>query len=59
MVCKPKTLGGLQILNLGTQNEALLMKNKFFNKHNISCVNLIWDNYYYGMIPTEKKVDSF
>jgi hypothetical protein len=34
MVCLPKDEGGLGVINLKTQNEALLLKNlqKFFNK---------------------------
>jgi hypothetical protein len=37
-----------KILNLTIQNEALSVKNldKFFNKHNIPWVDLVWDNYY-------------
>jgi hypothetical protein len=36
MVCKPKE-GGLGVIDIKKQNEALLMKNldKFFNKHDI------------------------
>jgi hypothetical protein len=34
--------------------------HKFFNRHNIPWVNLIWNNYYKcGTIPTKKKVGSF
>jgi hypothetical protein len=37
MVCLPKEEGGLGVLNLSIQNEALLLKNlhKFFNKMDI------------------------
>jgi hypothetical protein len=42
-VCKPKTQGGLGVINLELQNKALLMKclHKFFNGVNISWVNII------------------
>jgi hypothetical protein len=48
LATRPKKEGGLGILNLQTQNDALLMKNlhKFFNKQDLPMVNLIWDNYY-------------
>jgi hypothetical protein len=47
-VCRPKDQGGLGVLDLKTQNEALLLKNlhKFFNRLDISWVNLIWNTYY-------------
>jgi hypothetical protein len=37
MVCLPKSEGGLGVLNLGTHNDALILKNlhKFFNKEDI------------------------
>jgi hypothetical protein len=48
MVTKPKLKGGLGVINLRVQNEALLMKNlhKFFNKENLPWVKLVWANYY-------------
>jgi hypothetical protein len=48
MVTKPKLKGSLVIINLRLQNEVLLMKNlhKFFNKHDLPWVNLIWTKYY-------------
>jgi hypothetical protein len=47
-VCRPKDQGGLGVLNLQTQNKALLLMNlhKFYNKENIPWVNLIWTKYY-------------
>mgnify|MGYP000863857686 FL=1 len=53
LVCRPKLKGGLGILNLGLQNEALLMKflNKFYNKVDVPWVHLIWDSYYYQRVP--------
>ena len=48
MVCLPKAQGGLGVINLTTQNEALLLKNlhKFFNKLDIPWVHLIWEKHY-------------
>jgi hypothetical protein len=47
-VCRPKDQGGLGVLNLQTQNKALLLKNlhKFYNREDIPWVNLIWNKYY-------------
>jgi hypothetical protein len=52
MICKQKDQGGLGVLNLRTQNKALLMKNlyKFYNHHDIPWVNLVWQAYYYNNI---------
>jgi len=43
MVCLPKSEGGLGVINLTTQIEALLLKilHKFFNRLDIPWVNLI------------------
>ena len=48
LVCRPKSFGGLGVLNLAIQNEALLLKHlfKFFNKVDVPWVSLIWDTYY-------------
>ena len=48
MVCIPKCEGGLGVLNIQTQNEALLLKHldKFFNKRDLPWVKLIWDKHY-------------
>ena len=45
--------GGLGILNLGLQNDALLLKylNKFYNKADVPWVHLVWDSYYFQIIP--------
>ena len=53
MVCKPKNKGGLGVLNLRIQNDALLLKflHKFYNKLDIPWVQLTWDSYYAQKIP--------
>jgi hypothetical protein len=51
---KPKTKGGLGIIDLRYQNDALLLKHldKFYNKKDISWVNMIWNTHYSnGQIP--------
>jgi hypothetical protein len=61
-VCKPKNQGGLGVLNLSIQNKALLLKNldKFYNKHDVPWVNLIWEAYYSnGKLPDKLNVGSF
>jgi len=62
MVTKPKEDGGLGVLDLKTQNEALLLKNlhKIFNKADIPWVHLIWEKYYRnGKLPNHIKKGSF
>ena len=53
LVCRPKKFGGLGVLNLGIQNEALLLKHlfKFYNKVDVPWVSLIWDTYYASSPP--------
>jgi hypothetical protein len=53
MVCKPKDRGGLGILNLKLQNEALLLKylHKFYNKADIPWVYILWNSYHNEKIP--------
>jgi hypothetical protein len=53
MICKPKDKGGLGILNLSVQNNALLLKHlhKFYNHDSTPWVQLIWDSYYYEAVP--------
>ncbi|CAO2201894.1 unnamed protein product [Urochloa humidicola] len=51
---RPKNKGGLGIIDLRSQNEALLLKHldKFYNKKDIPWINLIWNSYYSrGQIP--------
>ena len=53
-VTKPKNKGGLGVIDLRTQNEALLLKHldKFYNRKDIPWVNMIWHSYYsQGHIP--------
>jgi len=48
LVTKAKKNGGLGVLDLKTQNEALLLKqlHKFFNRANIPWVHLVWAKHY-------------
>ena len=62
MVTRPKEQGGLGVLKLRTQNEALMLKNlhKFFNRADLPWVRLIWDSYYQnGKSPGQQKRGSF
>jgi hypothetical protein len=62
MITKPKDSGGLGVIRLETQNEALLLKylHKFFNNHDLPWVNIIWNNYYMsGRLPGHRRIDSF
>jgi hypothetical protein len=50
------------IISLATQNDALLLKNlhKFYNRMDLTWVQLIWDNYYRnGSFPDGRPKDSF
>ena len=53
MVCQPKVYGGLGVLNLKIQGEALLLKylHKFYNHFDLPWVELIWTTYYKNKIP--------
>ena len=53
LVCRPRNKGGLGILNLQLQNQALLMKhlNKFYNKEVVPWVSLVWNTYYHERVP--------
>jgi hypothetical protein len=62
LACHPKVQGGLGILNLSIHNGSLLLKNlhKIFNRMDIPCVNLIWNNHdRTGKIPSESRIGSF
>ena len=61
-VCRPKSQGGLGVMDIFTHNKTLLMKNlhKFFNKHDIPWVNLVWETYYStGNLPGNSREGSF
>ena len=53
MVYRPKECGGLGIIKLRIQSEALLLKylHKFYNHHDLPWVELIWTTYYTHNIP--------
>ena len=62
MVQKPKQKGGLGVLNLRLQNDALLLKqlHKFYSKKDIPWVTLIWNRYYTSKVPhASLEVGSF
>jgi hypothetical protein len=63
MVNRPKSKGGLGVLNIRIHNDALLLKqlHKFYNKKNIPWVQQIWFKYYNnGKVPHGlKEVGSF
>lgn len=52
-VMKPKEKGGLGIINLRLQNDALLLTqlHKFYNKEDVPWVNLVWSKYYTDRVP--------
>lgn len=56
LVCKPKKKGGLGILNLKIQNQALLLKyiHKFIHKEDVPWVMLVWYKYYDDTPPHAK-----
>lgn len=62
VVMQPKDKGGLGVINLKLQNDALLMKHlsKFYNKEDIPWVQLVWSRYYSNKVPhTAREVGSF
>jgi hypothetical protein len=62
LVTRPKMKGGLGIIRLILQNNALLMKNlhKFFNKADLPWVKLIWSKCYpNGKVPGTTKKGGF
>ena len=62
MVCLPKDEGGLGVIKLQTQNEALLLKffHKFFNRDDIPWVHLVWEKHYpNGKLPGLVRKGSF
>ena len=62
MVQKPKSKGGLGVINLRLQNDALLLKHlhKFYAKKDIPWANMIWTKYYLRKVPhASSEVGSF
>lgn len=62
IVMKPKEKGGLGVLNLRLQNDALLLKHlsKFYNKVDVPWVHLIWSKYYNNRVPhAAREMGSF
>lgn len=53
MVMKPKDKGGLGVVDLQLQNDALLLKqlDKFYRKKDVQWVKLIWERYYPDGVP--------
>jgi hypothetical protein len=62
IVQQPKNKGGLGVINLRLQNDALLLKHlhRFYNKMEIPWIQLIWFKYYQNKIPhASREVGSF
>jgi len=62
IVQQPKDKGGLGVLNLRLQNDALLLKqlNKFYNKVDTPWVQLLWSKYYESKVPhAAREMGSF
>jgi len=62
VVTTPKDKGGLGVLNLRLQNDALLLKHldKFYNRRDIPWVQLIWWKYYQEKVPhAAREIGSF
>jgi hypothetical protein len=58
MVCQPKSKGGLGVMNLKVQNQALLIKllDKFYKRSDIPWVQLVWTAYYDNYVPHAKPI---
>ena len=62
MVQKPKEKGGLGVINLRLQNDALLLQHlhKFYNQADLPWVQLVWFKYYQNKVPhTTRELGSF
>jgi hypothetical protein len=62
MVCVAKKDGGLGVLDIEKQNQALMLKNlhKFFNRMDIPWVGLVWEKHYAnGKLPSHIRKGSF
>ena len=58
----PKSKGGLGVISLSLQNDALLMKHlvKFYNRADSPWVRLVWHKYYAAKVPhASREVGSF
>ena len=61
-VQKPKDQGGLGVINLRLQNDALLLKqlHTFYNQMEVPWVQLVWFKYYQNKVPyTAREMGSF
>jgi hypothetical protein len=61
-VTQRKVNGGLGVLRLETQNEALLIKflHNFFNNNDLPWVHLVWNKYYLSCgLPGHRNIGSF
>jgi hypothetical protein len=61
-VTQRKVNGGLGVLRLETQNDALLLKffHKFVNSYDLPWVNIIWNKYYtHNGLPGHIRIGSF
>jgi hypothetical protein len=61
-VQKPKEKGGLGVINLRLQNDALLLKHlhKFYNRESLPWVDLVWFKYYQNKVPhATRELGSF
>jgi hypothetical protein len=56
-----KKRGGLQVINLRLQNNALLMKSlrKVYNRMPLPWVKLIWNTYYMNKVPHDTSPRGF
>ena len=62
IVQKPKEKGGLGVINLRLQNDALLLQHlhKFYNQADLPWVQLVWFKYYQNKVPhTTRELGSF
>jgi hypothetical protein len=62
LATRSKENGGMGIISLATQNDALLLKNlhKFYNRMDLPWVQFIWDNYYRNKsVPDGRPKGSF
>lgn len=60
IVQRPKDKGGLGVINLRLQNDALLLKHlhRFYKKLEIPWIQLIWHKYYQIRLPMcQEKLD--